>query len=49
MQPGDVHLTYADTRKLQRAVGYRPRTTLRDGIGRFAAWYLSSQNPLYKH
>lgn len=49
MQPGDVHLTYADTRKLQQAVGYRPRTTLRDGIGRFAAWYLSSQNPLYKH
>lgn len=49
MQPGDVHLTYADTSKLQQAVGYRPRTTLREGIGRFAAWYLSSLNPLREH
>ena len=48
MQPGDVHLTYADTRKLEQAVGYCPRTTLREGIGRFAAWYLSAENPLRK-
>ena len=46
MQPGDVHLTYADTQKLRQAVDYSPRTTLREGIGRFVAWYLSPENPL---
>ena len=46
MQPGDVHLTYADTQKLRQTVAYSPRTTLREGIGRFVAWYLSPENPL---
>lgn len=46
MQPGDVHLTYADTQKLRQTVDYSPRTMLREGIGRFVAWYLSPENPL---
>ncbi len=46
MQPGDVYQTYADTSKLERELGYRPRVMLREGIGRFVAWYLSDENPL---
>lgn len=42
MQPGDVYTTYADTSKLAGATGYRPVTTLREGIARFAEWYLST-------
>jgi len=39
MQPGDVPDTYADIDDLVAAFGYRPATTLEDGIGRFLAWY----------
>lgn len=46
MQPGDVPRTWADTSRLRQHTGYAPRTTLREGIARFAAWYLSDENPL---
>jgi UDP-glucuronate 4-epimerase len=39
MQPGDVPATYADIEDLARDVGFRPATTLEDGIGRFAEWF----------
>ncbi len=39
MQPGDVHQTYADVRRLQKDYGFTPHTALHDGIGRFFAWY----------
>jgi UDP-glucuronate 4-epimerase len=39
MQPGDVPETYADVDDLAADVGFRPDTTIHDGIGRFAAWY----------
>ncbi len=39
MQPGDVPMTYADTRELARLVGFAPRTSIEEGIGRFVAWY----------
>ena len=39
MQPGDVYATYASVEKLRRAVGYEPRTTIREGIPVFAKWY----------
>lgn len=39
MQPGDVPVTYADTRALERDFGYRPETNLRTGLRRFAEWY----------
>ncbi len=38
-QPGDVHLTHADTDKLARATGFAPYTPLEDGLGRFVDWY----------
>ena len=39
MQPGDVPVTYADTRPLERDFGFRPSTSLREGLRRFAEWY----------
>ncbi len=39
MQPGDVPITYADTSALERDFGFKPRTSLRDGLRRFAEWY----------
>lgn len=39
MQPGDVPITYADTVPLEREFGFKPRTSLRDGLRRFAEWY----------
>ncbi|MCD8159546.1 MAG: GDP-mannose 4,6-dehydratase, partial [Clostridiales bacterium] len=39
MQQGDVPVTYADTSALERDFGYKPNTSLRDGLRRFAEWY----------
>ena len=39
MQKGDVPITYADTSDLERDFGYKPSTSLRDGLRRFAEWY----------
>ncbi len=39
MQPGDVYATYADTASLEAAVGFKPSTSLRDGIAKFVKWY----------
>lgn len=46
MQPGDVYETFADTSKLERDFGYKPRVDLHTGIGRFAEWFKSDKNPL---
>ena len=39
MQPGDVPVTYADTSALERDFGFRPSTSLREGLREFAEWY----------
>ena len=39
MQPGDVPVTFADTSALERDFGFRPNTSLRQGLRRFARWY----------
>jgi nucleoside-diphosphate-sugar epimerase len=39
MQPGDVPVTYADTSALERDFGFKPATSLRDGLRKFAEWY----------
>ena len=39
MQPGDVPVTYADTRALERDFGFKPSMPLREGLRRFAGWY----------
>lgn len=39
MQPGDVPITYADTTPLEKDFGFKPNTTLREGLRKFAEWY----------
>ena len=39
MQPGDVPVTYADTGALERDFGFKPNTSLREGLRQFAEWY----------
>ena len=39
MQPGDVPVTYADTSALERDFGFKPKTSLREGLKKFANWY----------
>lgn len=39
MQPGDVPITYADTTALEKEFGFKPSTSLRDGLRKFAEWY----------
>ena len=41
MQPGDVPVTYADVSQLEQDTGFRPATSLREGLGKFARWYAS--------
>jgi UDP-glucuronate 4-epimerase len=48
MQAGDVPATSADTRELENAVGYKPRTPVEVGIKRFADWYQSFYRNLGK-
>ena len=40
MQPGDVYKTWADTSSLEHAVGYKPTTTLKEGIDKFVQWFV---------
>lgn len=39
MQPGDVPVTYADTSALEKDFGFKPSTSLRTGLRKFAEWY----------
>jgi UDP-glucuronate 4-epimerase len=39
LQPGDVLSTAADTSALEAWIGFRPTTTIEEGVARFAAWY----------
>lgn len=39
MQPGDVYSTFADTKALEDAVGFKPKTPLREGVEKFVEWY----------
>jgi len=39
MQPGDVPATFADIKSLETAVGFRPATSIEEGVGRFVQWY----------
>ena len=41
MQPGDVPATFADVSNLIEDIGYKPHTSLRDGIQKFVEWYRS--------
>ncbi|HEX2834600.1 MAG TPA: NAD-dependent epimerase [Thermoanaerobaculia bacterium] len=40
IQPGDVPSTMADVRELEAAVGFRPRTSVQEGVAKFVEWFL---------
>src|SRR5690606_20925609 len=40
IKPGDVPATYASTDLLQQAVGFKPKTTIQEGLQQFANWYV---------
>lgn len=40
MQPGDVYETYADVSELMKDFDFKPETTIEEGLGRFAEWFL---------
>jgi UDP-glucuronate 4-epimerase len=44
MQPGDVPVTYADIDRLGKEVGYRPHTSIEEGVSRFVDWYREFYN-----
>jgi UDP-glucuronate 4-epimerase len=44
MQPGDIMETYADIDDLTRDVGFRPQTSIEEGIRDFVAWYRDHYN-----
>jgi UDP-glucuronate 4-epimerase len=46
MQPGDVPETYADASALEDAIGFRPRTSIAEGVARFAAWFREFKTPV---
>ncbi|WP_160719779.1 NAD-dependent epimerase [Bacillus sp. USDA818B3_A] len=39
MQPGDVHVTYADVEDLENEIGFKPKTSINEGLGKFIDWY----------
>lgn len=45
MQPGDVVCTYADTSRLEEDFGYKPATSIEEGIGKFYDWYVRYFQP----
>lgn len=40
MQPGDVNSTYANTDMLEKYIGYKPQTSIEDGLQKFVSWYI---------
>lgn len=44
MQPGDVYETYADVQELIDDFGFKPSTTIEEGLGKFAQWFLNFYN-----
>src|SRR5699024_5203662 len=44
LKPGDVPATYASTEGLQKAVGFKPKTTIQDGLQQFTDWYVKYYN-----
>lgn len=44
IKPGDVPATYASTEKLQRVIGFKPETSIQDGLQKFTDWYVEFYN-----
>lgn len=46
MQPGDVPVTYADVDQLIESIGFKPSTSIEDGIKKFVDWYLNKHKKI---
>lgn len=44
IKPGDVPATYASTKKLQEVIGFKPDTSIQDGLQKFTDWYVEYYN-----
>ncbi|WP_175615809.1 GDP-mannose 4,6-dehydratase [Piscibacillus halophilus] len=44
IKPGDVPATYASTDSLQKAVGFKPKTSIEEGLQKFTDWYVDYYN-----
>ena len=44
IKPGDVPATYASTDALYKAVGFKPKTSIEEGLQKFADWYIDYYN-----
>jgi len=44
IKPGDVHKTYANTKKLESLIDFRPQTSIKNGLHAFTDWYVSFFN-----
>jgi UDP-glucuronate 4-epimerase len=42
MQPGDVLSTFASTEMLEKYIGYKPQTSIEEGLKRFVSWYMEN-------
>jgi UDP-glucuronate 4-epimerase len=43
MQAGDIPATYADASKLEAYIGFRPNTTVEEGVRKFVEWYVGER------
>jgi UDP-glucuronate 4-epimerase len=41
IKPGDVHKTFASTDRLEKEVGFKPKTTIKEGLQKFIEWYIT--------
>lgn len=48
IKPGDVPATYASTDKLQAEIGFKPETSIQEGLQRFTDWYVTYYNKIKK-
>lgn len=44
IKPGDVHKTYASTDLLEKEIGFKPKTSIKDGLQQFTDWYVEYYN-----
>ena len=49
IKPGDVHRTFASTYALESLVGFKPKTSIRDGLQRFTDWYVTYYKKKVNH
>lgn len=49
IKKGDVHKTYASTKLLEDLVGFKPKTSIQEGLQRFTDWYISYYKKLNNH